>query len=67
MVVDSNASANVVPPAIEFHTCTSSADVKMDGWVQNALRERCEMDDGRLTAFDVWMYSQLTMTGYNRI
>jgi hypothetical protein len=66
MIVDTGASLNAVPPAIEFHTCTATAVVKVDGWVQNALRERCEMDDGRLTAFDVWMYSQLTVTGYNR-
>jgi len=63
---DDGHSTNT-PPAIEFHTCTTSASVKADVWVQNALRETCQMDDNRLTAFDLWIYGQLILTGYNRL
>ena len=59
--------ATSVAPAIAFHTCTASAVVKVNRFVQNALREGCQFDDEKLTAFDAWMFSQLILTGYNRL
>ena len=55
--------AAAVLPAIEFHTCMMSASVTMDSWVQNALRESCQIDDEKTTVFNIWMYFQLLNTG----
>jgi hypothetical protein len=37
----------------------------IDTWVQNALRENCQLDDGIITTFDIWIFSQMLMTSYN--
>jgi hypothetical protein len=41
--------------------------VHVDDWLQNALREPCSLGEPRLTLFDLWLYSQVVMTGYNRM
>jgi len=59
--------AGLTPPPISIHTCTMSANVTIDGWVQNALKEDCQLDDGKITDFDRWISSQMLLTGYNGI
>jgi hypothetical protein len=58
--------AELTPPAIAFHTCLTSAIVTIDSWLQNALRQVCTLNDGKVTTFDEWMFTQLILTGYNR-
>jgi hypothetical protein len=66
-VVMESSLVDELPPPISFHTCTALAIVTIDAWVQNALRERCTLGDGKITMFDRWIYSQTLLTSYNRL
>ena len=67
VAAESASAAERPPPPIAFHTCNTLAIVTIDAWVQNASRERCTLEDGKVTLFDRWIYSQTLLTSYNRV
>jgi len=52
------------PPVIIIRSGISEAKVRINGWLEKALREECTLDDGKLTAFDVWISSQMLRPNY---
>ncbi|KAJ7472092.1 hypothetical protein FB451DRAFT_1175850 [Mycena latifolia] len=46
---------NLNPPY--FHTCFTSCDIRVDGFVENALLEPCDLEDSEdVTLFDEWIH-----------
>ncbi|KAJ7441862.1 hypothetical protein FB451DRAFT_1414411 [Mycena latifolia] len=46
---------NLNPPY--FHTCFTSCDMRVDGFVENALLEPCDLEDSEdATLFDEWIH-----------
>lgn len=57
-------------PVFDWHTCDNRLEVFINSWMQEALREQCNLDDPSVeTKVDIWFGSGVLSAGrglYNR-
>jgi hypothetical protein len=66
-VVTTTCTADTTtPPVLDMHTCELKAYVTMNDWLQNVVLEETTPPNSGSAKFDIWIHTQMLLSGYNR-